>query len=415
MSFIIWGTGKRAKNINKYFIGEVEAFINSNMALVGGEYEGLPIISFEDYKRNYRTSQLIIAVYLDEDILAILEKEGIYNTLNSNDCPIEMMDNYYPELIDEIEDILKGDYKKGYFVGNNLLTIWLSKNLNFRGINVTIIDEEKAKLVDCSERDIIFEATGKRDIFIENKIISGEWIDLFHLGRLLPNIYQNKAIEQFRDVHKGERVFIIATGPSLKVEDLDTLMRKKEICISMNKIFYCFDQTQWRPDYYLGEDVNLIRYYGDEIRKVNGVKFLSDSFEYEKEEGEQVYRFHLSVAREHYRFGNGDDLTYGYPCGYSVIFGCIYMAIYMGFKDIYIIGADMNYVGRASDEANHFYGNKDSISANNPSVSLPFHDVAVAKNYEYIAKYARKRNVNIYNATRGGKLEVFERVDFDIL
>lgn len=35
--------------------------------------------------------------------------------------------------------------------------------------------------------------------------------------------------------------------------------------------------------------------------------------------------------------------------------------------------------------------------------------------YESAKKYVDSHNISIYNATRGGMLEVFERVDFDSL
>lgn len=35
--------------------------------------------------------------------------------------------------------------------------------------------------------------------------------------------------------------------------------------------------------------------------------------------------------------------------------------------------------------------------------------------YEYAQKFAKENNIHIFNATRGGHLEVFERVAFDSL
>lgn len=35
--------------------------------------------------------------------------------------------------------------------------------------------------------------------------------------------------------------------------------------------------------------------------------------------------------------------------------------------------------------------------------------------YQKIKKYADKKGIKIYNATRGGYLEIFERVNFDTL
>ena len=81
----------------------------------------------------------------------------------------------------------------------------------------------------------------------------------------------------------------------------------------------------------------------------------------------------------------------------------------MGFKKIYIIGADFNYSSNMQSESNHFYGDKDKKSY----VNLPFRTNDVLFNYEGIRKYCEKIGVDIYNATRGGKLDVLERVDLD--
>ena len=44
----------------------------------------------------------------------------------------------------------------------------------------------------------------------------------------------NTVFEQYKDIHKGKRVFLIANGPSLKDTNLDLL--KDEITIAMNRI-----------------------------------------------------------------------------------------------------------------------------------------------------------------------------------
>ena len=61
--------------------------------------------------------------------------------------------------------------------------------------------------------------------------------------------FYNKQIECYKDIHHGKRCFIIATGPSLTVQDLDTLYAHNEKCISMNRIYNIFGETKWRPDY----------------------------------------------------------------------------------------------------------------------------------------------------------------------
>src|SRR5690606_31514735 len=66
--------------------------------------------------------------------------------------------------------------------------------------------------------------------------------------------YSNRYSElrRFKNIHAGKRCFIVATGPSLKVSDLDML--KDELTLSMNSIFMAFKETDWRPTYYAIQD-----------------------------------------------------------------------------------------------------------------------------------------------------------------
>ena len=60
-----------------------------------------------------------------------------------------------------------------------------------------------------------------------------------------------KRIARLRNKHAGQRCFIVANGPSLRPEDLDLLQRSGEITFGMNRIYKLFDQTRWRPTYYV--------------------------------------------------------------------------------------------------------------------------------------------------------------------
>lgn len=54
---------------------------------------------------------------------------------------------------------------------------------------------------------------------------------------------------------------MVATGPSLRIEDLEWLEKNQEISISFNGIFKMFDKVDWRPDYYVMDDYWLYRSY----------------------------------------------------------------------------------------------------------------------------------------------------------
>jgi len=79
----------------------------------------------------------------------------------------------------------------------------------------------------------------------------------------------------------------------------------------------------------------------------------------------------------------------------------------MGTNEIYLLGCDFSFSKDISDEENHCYKRKTSGYA--------FDYENVEKAYRKAKEYADSHNIKIYNATRGGRLEVFERVDFDSL
>ena len=83
----------------------------------------------------------------------------------------------------------------------------------------------------------------------------------------------------------------------------------------------------------------------------------------------------------------------------------------MGFKEIYLLGVDFSFSSNYKDACNHFiknYYTKDSKA-------IFFADKESLQAYMSAREYADKNGIKIYNATRGGKLEVFDRVDFDSL
>src|SRR5690625_3210612 len=71
-------------------------------------------------------------------------------------------------------------------------------------------------------------------------------ITKFNFSRLLRVIRLNKSssyerLRYLKNKHKGEKCFIVATGPSLTIEDLEKL--QNEITFSMNSICFAFDET----------------------------------------------------------------------------------------------------------------------------------------------------------------------------
>ena len=64
-------------------------------------------------------------------------------------------------------------------------------------------------------------------------------------------------LQQFKNIHENDRCFIVCTGPSLKISDLEFL--KNEYTFGVNHIFNAYDSTTWRPTYYVMCDASGYR------------------------------------------------------------------------------------------------------------------------------------------------------------
>ena len=237
----------------------------------------------------------------------------------------------------------------------------------------------------------------------------------FQISKFLrvSRIYKKSPYEKLKilkDKHKGEKCFIVATGPSLLMEDLDKL--RDEITFSMNSIFLSFDETDWRVTYYGIQFPEFYNKYKNYIDRLDiEVKLVGDVISKQVKLSDDYYIYPLNMlnhnwSHKKYHSKFSDDAFEVVYSGSTITYSLIQLAVYMGFKEIYLIGVDCNY---SSNKNNHFkdYGIVD------PAASEVSKKMICA--YKEAKKYADRNQIKIYNATRGGMLEVFERVDLDTL
>ena len=205
--------------------------------------------------------------------------------------------------------------------------------------------------------------------------------------------------------HNGERCFIIATGPSLTTDDLELL--KNEYCISMNTIYRIFEKTNWRPSLYGIQDKEV--YVENKERIISCINELGKVVI-----GDSVGDFDIPAIYYHLDFqkhllGNintkySENSAKVVFDGFTITYSMIQIATYMGFKKIYLLGCDTNYNGTKT----HFDGNKDTI----PKGIDKFYDSAIEA-YTSARRFAEENGIVIINCTRGGKLEVFQRMPLE--
>lgn len=233
-----------------------------------------------------------------------------------------------------------------------------------------------------------------------------------------------KKIRRYNEKYLGKRCFIVANGPSLTPQDLDVLHNNGEITFGMNRIYKMFDKTDWRPTFYVCEDELIAKEQQIEINAIESTeKFIP--IELKWWHGIEILNalyFHLNYKQENaFPYSFSPDIAHQIDCRGTVTFTCIQIAAYMGFSEIYLLGVDHNYQKTIDINGNVIVdpnvkdyfceGYDDDIK------DVVVHDMG--KNtlaYLDAKKYCDTTQKNlIFNATRGGKLEVFQRVDFDSL
>lgn len=221
--------------------------------------------------------------------------------------------------------------------------------------------------------------------------------------------YKDKRFETLRNLKGkflGKRCFVLCTGPSLTISDLELL--ENEYTFGMNSICMIHDKTKWKPDFFGIQDVFVFEKLKDTILSTdNGLVFTP--YGYKKRfhtPDDWVYfhmcgAYHLNLMDDTKCFthisGNAYARVYD---GYSIAITIIQLAMYMGFKELYLLGADCG----SSSNKTHF------IDHGHPGTPMDELQKRLFVSYEATKKFAEAHGVQIFNATRGGYLEVFQRV-----
>jgi hypothetical protein len=223
----------------------------------------------------------------------------------------------------------------------------------------------------------------------------------------------SQQLSTFKDKYKGKRCFIIGNGPSLNTHDLNLL--KDEYTFGVNSIFYKYESDNFKPSFYMVEDSHVIN---DNIEQINDFhphlhRFFPTNYKnrgfYEK----------LSPNYHIPRFSK-DFSKRGY-CGQSVTILNLQLAYYMGFTEVYLIGMDFSYniPDSAVISGNDIESTEDDVNHFHPEYfgkGKKWHDPQldqVLVNYQNCKIQYELNGRKIYNATNGGKLEIFPRVNYN--
>ncbi len=219
-----------------------------------------------------------------------------------------------------------------------------------------------------------------------------------------------------KDIHRGQRCFIIGNGPSLRQTDLTKL--RGEFTFGLNRIYLLFPELGFRSTYFLSMNDLVIEQCAEEILTLPMPKFLS-------------WRSHRFFPPETFQRANVPTFlytTYTGPKfarnvtgrlweGATVTYVALQLAYYMGFSQAILIGVDHNFVTKGDanktitsqgDDPNHFAPN---YFGKGFKWQLP--DLETSERAYRMAKAAySEAGREVLDATVGGKLTVFPKADY---
>jgi len=224
-----------------------------------------------------------------------------------------------------------------------------------------------------------------------------------------------------------ERCFILATGPSIRTQDLSAL--QNEFCISVSNFFVHPLFQQLQPEFHIfagchppiTEDT-MAGWWKDATQFMEGnarTKVFIHAADKALKDKYQVFE-----GRQVYYYCNGGaypvDFTLPIPGIQTVVHIAIYLAMYLGIKEIYLLGCDHSWLQHFG-KSMHFYEEKQhAFVRNNYSEWSSTKDMGdefkayanLWDVYRAIRTDAAATGTRIYNATPGSMLDIFPPKDF---
>lgn len=256
--------------------------------------------------------------------------------------------------------------------------------------------------------------------------------NLFYLQRYKISVKEN---EKIRNIYEGKRCFIIGNGPSLASQDLKKL--RDEYIFAVNNFFMTelFDEINpfgyvvADPALFDGSDYSIewLTKLDQKSKKPNlffPVSAAKTIKKYNMFQNGNV--FHLDMSGKFHEAPSkfNLDLTKTVPGAQTVIIMAIMVAAHMGFNKIYLLGCDSDWAKYPSAKGYlpHFYNDK-NIDTNQETCMRQdwmYENVldaalVIFKSYRLLNNALRQKNVHVLNATNGGFLDMFERVDYEVI
>jgi hypothetical protein len=223
-----------------------------------------------------------------------------------------------------------------------------------------------------------------------------------------------RCLAALKDIHRGERCFIIGNGPSLRQTDLTKL--RVETTFGMNRIYILFPELGFTTTYFLSINDLVIEQSASEILALPMPKFLTWR-------SRRFFPSNLQPSTLNFLYTTYTGPNFARNAagrlweGATVTYVALQLAFHMGFSQVVLIGVDHSFVSKGEanktitsqgDDPNHFAPN---YFGKGFRWQLP--DLDTSEHAYRMAKAAYEADGRqVLDATVGGRLTVFPKVDY---
>ena len=225
----------------------------------------------------------------------------------------------------------------------------------------------------------------------------------------------NQRLKKYQNIYEGKRCFLIGNGPSLKNTDLALL--KNEYTFGMNRIYLAFEEWGFQTSFLVSVNDLVIEQCHHDFRELNMPKFFSwrskDLLFPDSQPDINTHFLYTTYTGP--KFNN--MTTKRFWEGATVTYVCLQLAFCMGFSEVFLIGVDHSFdtKGKANqtivsqgDDPNHF---SPEYFGKGFRWQLPDLDTSEVS-YRLAHQSYLSAGRQVFDATIGGKLEVFPKVDY---
>ena len=253
-------------------------------------------------------------------------------------------------------------------------------------------------------------------------------VDVHDLLFTHPDLKKNV---ELKDKYNNERIFILGSGSSILLYDLKVLSNE---CVMTQNSFHMHNDISYVdpnihcvvPYYQSNKEISIwVDYIADiKARMPNSLflwglntKALIDKYHEDISEKSYYIRTKYNLLTLKKAKVNISKTIMTIP---TVLTQCLTVAIYLGFKEIYLLGFDLDQICHTNDQTyGRFYGMSKITETEFEKDANQKLDVETTdgwytwwlmnKQFFLIKHFADQNNINIVNGTKGGILSYFKR------